>query len=1438
MQKIIKNKSHTRNLPRGYYKRKKPPDECTPSVETCQTSIKIDNYFSLRCKFSDNRHVNTKFHLFYIISLLIIVNATAEDLRLKREIENFSKTTPTPLTLPNDGICKSIDVRFYFVKIHSLTGCRVVEGSITILMMDEITPKDVANITFPELVEVTGFIMLYRVGGFTSLNQLFPNLSVIRGRDLFKDYSLVIYEMIHLEEIGLKNLMAIERGNVRIEKNELMCFSKTINWKNIIIQYEDPYIEKNRLPAHCPNCQNDKCPKSIDGKNTYCWNIEHCQRTCSHCQQNSKKGEMTYCSPNQQTCCDHSCIGGCEDDKPKNCFACRKFAYGTYPNIECLDKCPNGTFAHLERRCLTRDQCYDLNNDSVLKEHDATFIPFEKECRKDCPPNYRKVNTGRKIFCQKCQGSCLKECRFGNLVDSIEAAQSLKGCNIIEGPLEIQIRGITKSPESGRNIVKELESSLSDIQEIKGYLKIARSHAILSMSFLKNLRKIHGNSLEGGRNAIMVWENQNLQELWDESHRIEIVRGKLFFHFNPKLCFYKIEQLARKSAIRGLNASQMIENYETAKISNGDKTPCNLTPLNVTVDQIFPQAALLTWDPLKLEDERSLLNYVVYYIAAPYTNVTLWDGRDACGDDGWSVEDVNDFRNNKKVSQPLTKLEPYTQYAYYVKAYTLATEKTGAQSEISYFTTKPDVPEVVKKFKLTVTGPDKIEVSWETLKKVNGRLDHYILRANAIPQDDKLLLQRDYCKEPIDTSPPPSPPSKDTLPIRIVPKNPNIAPDGVCDCPTCSKLCSEGKQLAPQKGGFDERQLENDFEDDIQDYVYVRTDDKTTELKDTRTKRQVPNEIEFPSQPIDPSNPFTVDRETMKNTSDFYFDEIGPETTTFTITGLNHYTTYNIRIRACRKREEGESFLAEICGPEMKDFATTFRELANDNIPNFYAEQFVNNSLTNIRITWEQPADPNGLLLAYTIRHKRVDIEHTQPVLHCISTSMLNGTNYYILQKVTPGNYSIDMMATSMAGNGNYTNPKYVFIKEQSQYTSIWTIIAILFIVFIIGTIGLIWFFKKMYLSNISNMKLIANVNPDYAGVTYRQDEWEIPREKIIQLQELGCGSFGMVYEGLIKDFHRKGEDVRCAIKTVNESATDKEQITFLNEASVMKQFDTHHVVRLLGVVSIGQPTLVVMELMASGDLKSYLRSHRPEYDTVSTEPPPQPPTLRRILQMAIEIADGMAYLSAKKFVHRDLAARNCMVAEDLTVKIGDFGMTRDIYETDYYRKGTKGLLPVRWMSPESLKDGVFSSSSDVFSYGVVVWEMSTLAQQPYAGLSNDQVLRYVIEGGVMERPENCPDKLYDLMRRCWQHRPSARPTFMDIITMLLDSVSPEFEKVSFFHSPDGVEIRHQMALNEVAVFTDDVTTPLRHDEDSIIDRNNILMENMSSQKSHYDDDL
>lgn len=254
--------------------------------------------------------------------------------------------------------------------------------------------------------------------------------------------------------------------------------------------------------------------------------------------------------------------------------------------------------------------------------------------------------------------------------------------------------------------MKELEQNLADIEEIDEYLKIARSHPILSLSFLRKLKRINGKKLESNKNALIVWENQNLQELFDENQTVAIGNGgKLFFYFNPKLCFNKIENLARKIEA---NVHDIIENYETARLSNGDKTPCNVTPLDVSVDNTYPHAALLSWSPLKLDDDRSLLNYVVYYIAAPYQNVTLWDGRNACGNDDWNVEDVNIPNLPDKISQPITKLESFTQYAFYVKAFTLATEQKGAQSDIAYFKTKPAQPQKMKQPKLQAIGPDQI----------------------------------------------------------------------------------------------------------------------------------------------------------------------------------------------------------------------------------------------------------------------------------------------------------------------------------------------------------------------------------------------------------------------------------------------------------------------------------------------------------------------------------------------------------------------------------------------------------------------------------------------------------------------------------------------------------------------------------------------------------
>ncbi|NWS81668.1 INSRR protein, partial [Toxostoma redivivum] len=374
----------------------------------------------------------------------------------------------------------------------------------------------------------------------------------------------------------------------------------------------------------------------------------------------------------------------------------------------------------------------------------------------------------------------------------------------------------------------------------------------------------------------------------------------------------------------------------------------------------------------------------------------------------------------------------------------------------------------------------------------------------------------------------------------------------------------------------------------------------------------------------------------------------------------------------------------------------------------------------------------------------------------CVSRhrySKYGGVHLALLQ---PGNYSAKVRATSLAGNGSWTSGAQKVLLDQGT-----------------GELGCV-----AGIGRVGDQKVLlvweAGVAPVVGRVSHvRWDECLEPdprppapgsRGRVQQLLRPAhchtCGAHGAhLLPGRLCLLLQQ-EEVTTPLHPQGWTGAGGREGTW-GVWPLTCQPSLSLQVRLLGVVSQGQPALVIMELMTRGDLKSYLRSLRPEAEN---NPGLPPPSLKDMIQMAGEIADGMAYLSANKFVHRDLAARNCMVSEDFTVKIGDFGMTRDIYETDYYRKGGKGLLPVRWMSPEALKDGIFNTQSDVWSFGVVLWEIATLAEQPYQGMSNEQVLRFVMDNGILERPENCPDKLHELMCLCWQQNPRQRPSFVQLL--------------------------------------------------------------------------
>ncbi|XP_046398133.1 insulin-like peptide receptor [Ischnura elegans] len=1274
-------------------------------------------------------------------------------------------------------VCRSIDVRNSVANLEILRNCTVVEGFVQILLIDHAGEDSYANISFPKLREITGYLVLYRVNGLRTLENLFPNLSVIRGNTLFFNYALVVFEMLHMQRIGLPSLTDIMRGAVRIEKNPNLCFVDTIDWDMIAKAGKgEHFIAGNKQNNQCPKCAaHSKCPTSPVSNVTLCWNGTKCQKVCQYEGSCNETGER----------CHDMCLGGCSGPSSEDCYVCKKVVFGK----DCLSECPANTYEYLNRRCIDSKECLEMpppvEND--IRGGNSWKI-FNKTCIVECPPGYVSVNNNS---CERCNSSCRKECP-GNNVDSIAAAQELRGCTYIKGALEIQIRGIGNE-EGGKNIVMELEDNLQMIEEIEDYLKIIRSFPLVSLNFLKNLSVIHGKKLDQYKYSLVVVENQNLQELWDRDSKkdmVKILNGRPFFHFNPKLCISKIDQ------IKQANFTNFTD-IEVAKSSNGDKVPCNVSELKVRVTIKTAAGAVITWNAFKHHDPRSLLGYVVYVKEAPTQNVTLYDGRDACGGDGWQVYDVDPNGNSTENTHLITHLKAYTQYAFYVRTYTIATETTGAQSKIHYFRTEPDEPSKPLHLKAFSNSSHELIIQWMPPQSPNGNLTHYKIIGTWEKDDPELLEQRDYCVEPL-TLP-------DKKPVVIIPEEDKKADKDTCACDEKNKKINKQKEK--------EVQFQIHFENFLHNKVYVKRNDRLRrdirdfaedgDLRSGYSNIQLLKEKDYLSN----RDVLSYGDDDISNTSPSPpFSQPHPDIE-LNVVGIKHvlrelrnFAEYTIAVQACRETTEKEKInlsYVKYCSTKSIVTARTLKLDGADDIDSkSLAIDVFNETAGSVRLRWKEPERPNGIIVTYQIEYRRVDIENYKPVVECITRRHYqeNG-NSYTLKNLQPGKYKLRLRATSLAGNGAYTKMEEFDIKESTSSPVEDKLVYVITGAFISITLTVIIMilFKRKFGTKVPNMKLIASVNPEYVSAVYIPDEWEVARKKIELLRELGQGSFGMVYEGIARDVVEGKPEIRCAIKTVNEHATDRERIEFLNEASVMKAFNTHHVVQLLGVVSQGQPTLVVMELMANGDLKTYLRSHRPD---AGVDHGKQPPTLKRILQMAIEIADGMAYLAAKKFVHRDLAARNCMVADDLTVKIGDFGMTRDIYETDYYRKGTKGLLPVRWMAPESLKDGVFTSFSDVWSYGVVLWEMATLASQPYQGLSNDQVLRYVIDGGVMERPENCPDKLYELMRICWQHKPVHRPTFLTLVSMLETDASPSFLHVSFYHSQEAEELRsHDTAL-------------------------------------------
>ncbi|XP_037552193.1 tyrosine-protein kinase Fes/Fps isoform X2 [Nematolebias whitei] len=286
--------------------------------------------------------------------------------------------------------------------------------------------------------------------------------------------------------------------------------------------------------------------------------------------------------------------------------------------------------------------------------------------------------------------------------------------------------------------------------------------------------------------------------------------------------------------------------------------------------------------------------------------------------------------------------------------------------------------------------------------------------------------------------------------------------------------------------------------------------------------------------------------------------------------------------------------------------------------------------------------------------------------------------------------------------------------------------------------------------------KLIHHLQSSWQPITKRtevvlkkpvlKDKWVLEHRNVILGPLIGRGNFGEVYRGRLRS-----DNTPVAVKSCKENLAPEHKSKFLMEARILKQYDHPNIVKLIGVCTQEQPIYIIMELIQGGDFLSFLRNEGHNLRQ------------KMLVKMTENVAAGMEYLERKKCIHRDLAARNCLVAEHNVVKISDFGMSRERDDGVYSAEGGLRQIPVKWTAPEALNYGRYTTQSDVWSFGILLWEAFSLGMTPYTSMNNQQTRDEVERGYRMSAPHGCPVEISTVMNNCWQYDPKNRPTFRKV---------------------------------------------------------------------------
>ncbi|XP_032427222.1 ephrin type-B receptor 3b isoform X9 [Xiphophorus hellerii] len=483
-----------------------------------------------------------------------------------------------------------------------------------------------------------------------------------------------------------------------------------------------------------------------------------------------------------------------------------------------------------------------------------------------------------------------------------------------------------------------------------------------------------------------------------------------------------------------------------------------------------------------------------------------------------------------------------------------------------------------------------------------------------------------------------------------------------------------------------------------------------------------------------------------------------------TVRNLQAHTQYSFEIQALNGVSNKSPYT-----PQFAAVNITTNQAAPSAVPTVH---LMAATASTMSLSWLPPEKPNGIILDYEIKYHEKD--QGEAIAHTM-TAQRSNARIEGLKAGTP--YVVQVRARTVAGYGRYSSPADFSTNLQTDPPKSWqeqlplivgSITAALVFIIAVVVIGIVCLRKQRNGSESEyTEKLQQYITPGmkvYIDPFTYEDPNEAVREfakeidvSCVKIEEvIGAGEFGEVCRGRLKLPGRR--EIIVAIKTLKVGYTDRQRRDFLSEASIMGQFDHPNIIRLEGVVTKSRPVMIVTEFMENGALDSFLRLNDGQF------------TVIQLVGMLRGIAAGMKYLSDMNYVHRDLAARNILVNSNLVCKVSDFGLSRFLEDdpTDpTYTSSLGGKIPIRWTAPEAIAYRKFTSASDVWSYGIVMWEVMSYGERPYWDMSNQDVINAVEQDYRLPPPMDCPTALHQLMLDCWVKERNLRPKFTQIVATL-----------------------------------------------------------------------